>query len=99
MRAASLSVKQRLTSTDFFARHGFRRPALVLLPHLAALALMIGTEWTATAMAAFLLAWGILNFFWLTLTGRPLFAATASLLMMTVLVLLSQLKYHVLMMT
>jgi hypothetical protein len=60
---------------------------------------MVATEATATAMAAFALAWGILNFFWLALTRRPMLAATLSLAMMTVLVLLSQLKYHVLMMT
>ena len=46
-----------------------------------------------------MLAWGILNFFWLAVSRRPAFAAALSLLMMTVLVLLSQLKYHVLMMT
>jgi hypothetical protein len=99
MRAAVRSLKKRLQSTDLAARHGLRRPALVILPHLIALALMIATEWTVTAMAAFVLAWGILNFLWLALTRRPLLAATLSLLMMSVLVLLSQLKYHVLMMT
>jgi hypothetical protein len=99
MRAALLSLKKRLTSADFVVRHGYRRPALVLLPHLFALALMIATEWTVTAMTGFVLAWGILNFLWLALTRRPLLSATLSLLMMTVLVLLSQLKYHVLMMT
>ena len=50
-------------------------------------------------MAAFLLAWGILNFFWLALLRRPALAGVLSLVMMSVLVLLSQLKYHVLMMT
>src|SRR4029077_19322209 len=74
-------------------------PALALLPHLAALAIMLLTESTVTAMTAFALAWGILNFFWLALTRRPVLSGTLSLLMMTVLVLLSQLKYHVLMMT
>lgn len=99
MRAAFRSLQQRLTSADLFARHGYRRPALILLPHLIALALMVATEWTVTAMAAFALAWGILNFLWLALTRRPLLSATLSLVMMAVLVLLSQLKYHVLMMT
>ena len=50
-------------------------------------------------MIAFVLAWGILNFFWLALTRRPVISGALSLLMMTLLVLLSQLKYHVLMMT
>ncbi|MDR3420437.1 MAG: LTA synthase family protein [Xanthobacteraceae bacterium] len=60
---------------------------------------MIATETSATAMAAFLLAWGLLNFCWLALIRRPAFAATLSLAMLAVLVLLSQLKYQVLMMT
>jgi hypothetical protein len=99
MRAAVLSLCKRLAAAGVFARRGFIRPAVVLLPHLCALAIMAATEATLTAMAAFLLAWGILNFFWLALTRRPLLAGTLSLTMMTVLVLLSQLKYHVLMMT
>ena len=60
---------------------------------------MAATESTVTAMAAFVLAWGILNFLWLALLRRPLLAGTLSLTLMAVLVLLSQLKYHVLMMT
>ncbi len=50
-------------------------------------------------MAAFLLTWGMLNFFWLALLRRPGLAGVLSLAMMTVLVLLSQLKYSVVMMT
>jgi hypothetical protein len=99
MRAAAASLFGRLASASLFVRHGILRPALVLIPHLIAFAIMIATETTVTAMTAFVLAWGILNFFWLALTRRPLLAGTLSLLMMTVLVLLSQLKYHVLMMT
>ncbi len=98
MRAALLT-RQRLTSAKRFVRHGFGRPALALLPHLAAVAIMLATERTVTAMTAFVLAWGILNFFWLALAHRPVISGALSLLMMTVLVLLSQLKYHVLMMT
>ena len=60
---------------------------------------MGSTESTLTAMAAFLLAWCLLNFLWLVLLRRPAAAAMLSLVMMTVLVLLSQLKYQVLMMT
>jgi len=93
------SLSERLGTADFFARHGFWRPALVAIPHVVALGIMVSTEFTVTAMAAFLLAWGILNFFWLVLLRRPAIAGALSLTMMTVLVLLSQLKYHVLMMT
>ena len=99
MRAALLTLRQRLASAKRFVRHGFGRPALALLPHLAAFAIMLATERTVTAMTAFALAWGILNFFWLALTCRPVISGALSLLMMALLVLLSQLKYHVLMMT
>jgi hypothetical protein len=99
MRAAVLSLFKRVAATDFFVRYGFVRPALVLIPHLIAFAIMYATEWTVTARTAFVLAWGILNFFWLTVFRRPALAGMLSLLMMTLLVLLSQLKYHVLMMT
>jgi hypothetical protein len=99
MRAAFLALGERLTAAPIFARDGFWRRALILIPHLLALAIMAATETTLTAMAAFLLAWGILNFLWLALLRRPAIAAALSLLMMAVLVLLSQLKYHVLMMT
>ena len=70
MRAALLTLRQRLASAKRLVRHGLGRPALALLPHLAAFAIMLATERTVTAMSAFVLAWGILNFFWLALTGR-----------------------------
>ena len=99
MRAALLKLRQCLTSAKRFVRYRFNWPALALLPHLTAFAIMLATERTVTAMIAFVLAWGILNFFWLALTRRPVISGALSLLMMTVLVLLSQLKYHVLMIT
>lgn len=60
---------------------------------------MVSTETTLTAMAAFLLAWGFLNFLWLAMIRRPAVAGTLSLVVIGLLVLLSQLKYQVLMMT
>ena len=99
MRAALLSFAQRVGGVAFFARYGLWRAGLVLLPHLLAFAIMAATETTLTAMAAFLLAWGLLNFLWLALLRRPAAAAMLSLVMIGVLVLLSQLKYQVLMMT
>ena len=39
--------------------------------------MMVATEGTVTAMSAFALAWGILNFLWLALTRRPLLAGDA----------------------
>jgi hypothetical protein len=75
------------------------RRTWVLAPHPAAFAIMGATESTLMAMAAFLLAWGLLNFLWLVVLRRPAIAGLLSLVMMTPLVLLSQLKYQVLMMT
>ena len=99
MRAALLSFAQRIGGVAFFARYGLWRAGLALLPHVIAVAVMVATETTLTAMAAFLLAWGLLNFLWLALLRRPAAAAMLSLVMIGVLVLLSQLKYQVLMMT
>jgi hypothetical protein len=99
MRAALLSFGQRIGGAAFFARYGFWRAGALLLPHVIAVAILAFTETTLTAAAAFLLAWGLLNFLWLALLRRPGVAATLSLIMIGVLVLLSQLKYQVLMMT
>src|SRR5262249_7203962 len=81
------------------ARAGPPRRRLFAVPHLLALTVMVATESTITAMAAFVLAWGLFNFVAIALMRRPLFAGLVSLVLMTLLVLLSQLKYNVLMMT
>src|ERR1700681_3267065 len=97
MRGVLQFLSTRLGFAELTSRRGFWR--LALIPHLAALGIMLWSEYTITAMTAFLLAWGILNSLWLALLRRPAVAATLSLAMMTVLVLLSQLKYQVLMMS
>jgi hypothetical protein len=99
MRAALLSFAQRIGGVAFFARYGLWRAGLVLFRRVIAFAIMAATETTLTAMVAFLLAWGLLNFLWLALLRRPAAAGVLSLVMISVLVLLSQLKYQVLMMT
>src|SRR5271155_4636748 len=99
MRAVISSLIHRLGAADIVVRHGYARLALIAVPHIIALAIMLATEARPVEIAAFLLAWGILNFFWLALTRRPAVAGALSLVLMTVLVLLSGLKYHVLMMT
>src|SRR5579864_3098883 len=99
MRAALLSLSRWSGAADLVARYGYGRLALVVVPHIIAFAIMVATEVRLVEIAAFLLAWGILNFFWLALTRRPAVAGALSLVLMTVLVLLSDLKYHVLMMT
>lgn len=98
MRAA-LFLDHRLGVSALIAQYGYWRLALVFVPHLLAFGIMLATEARPVEIAAFLLAWGILNFCWLALTRRPAVASVLSLVMMTILVLLSQLKYHVLMMT
>src|SRR5580698_11658609 len=99
MRAALSSLSRRSGAAGLVARYGLWRLALVTAPHAIALAIMFATEARPVEIAAFLFAWGILNFVWLALTGRPAVAGALSLVIMTVLVLLSDLKYHVLMMT
>src|SRR3984893_11414727 len=75
------------------------RVALIASLHLASLAIMALTEADLVAKLAFLLAWGILNFFWLALTRRPAVSAALSLTMIVILVLVSRLKYDIIWMT
>ena len=73
--------------------------ALIALLQCAALAIMAFTENGFTAELAFVLTWGILNFFWLGLLRRPASAAMLSLLMIVLLILVSRLKFDVVWMT
>jgi phosphoglycerol transferase MdoB-like AlkP superfamily enzyme len=80
-----------------------RRRAWRLAPtaalHLAALAVMAFTETDLIAAFAFLLTWGLLNFFWLGLLRRPAAAAALSLAMVVVVVLVSRLKHEIISVT
>jgi hypothetical protein len=78
---------------------GIWRLLAVAAPHLAALALMYETETDFGARLSFVLAWGILNFFWIALLRRPALSGALSLTMVVVLVLLSRLKHDVVQMT
>ena len=98
MRAAFRFSPNRVAAA-IFAQNSLWRRALVVLPNLIALAILISTEGRFVEVVAFLFAWGILNFFWLALLRRPVAAGVLSLVMMSVLVLLSDLKYHVLLMS
>jgi hypothetical protein len=75
------------------------RAGITLVLHLAAFGLMAWSESTAVGKAAFLLAWGLLNCFWLAVLRRPAAAAALSLTLFSVLVLLSRFKHDVLFMT
>jgi hypothetical protein len=78
---------------------GFWRLSAVAAPHLAALAIMYQTETDFGARTGFVLSWGILNFFFITLLRRPALSGALSLTLVVVLVLLSQLKHSVVQMT
>jgi hypothetical protein len=93
---SALTIRWAVTSA---VRRDALRVGLVAVFHLAALALMAATEYALEQKVAFLLTWGLLNFFWLALTRRPGVSAGLSLAMISVLILLSLLKYKVLWMT
>src|SRR3981081_2153147 len=74
---------------------GIWRLLAVAAPHLAALAVMLQTETDLGSRTGFLLSWGILNFFWITLLRRPALSGALSLTLVVVLVLLSRLKHDI----
>ncbi|MGH8734652.1 MAG: hypothetical protein ACREVB_13280, partial [Burkholderiales bacterium] len=76
-----------------------RRIALLAAIHLAALGVLLCSETGLVPAAAFVLTWGFLNFFWLALLRRPVTSAALSLAMIVILILLSQFKHGILMMT
>src|ERR1700726_4951917 len=81
------------------ASAGVWRLLAVAAPHLAALAIMLQTETDFSSRTGFLLAWGILNFFWITLLRRPALSGALSLTLVVVLILLSRLKHDIVQMT
>ena len=99
MRAALLSLSKRFGLTEFFTAYANGPATLLVLPQLVALGIMAATETTIISTAAFLLAWGFLNFVLLAFIRRPAVAGIAALILITLLVLLSQLKYSVMWMT
>jgi len=89
-------------TTRLFDAAGAGRAARIGLPvalHLAALAILLATESTLVSRGAYLLTWGLLNCGFLLLLRRPAVAAALSLALLTVLILLSQFKHDVLLMT
>jgi hypothetical protein len=96
MPPAVLLLKERLAATD---RRYAVQVALLAAVHLAALGLLIWYEDEWEARASFVLTWGFLNFVWLALLRRPATSAALSLAMIVLLVMLSQFKHGVTMMT
>src|ERR1044072_2702349 len=81
------------------ARGQAARVAVLLLLHLAALAILFMTEARPVPQLAFLLSWGFFNFCWIVLTRRPSVAAALSLAFLVLLILVSRFKHDVLLMT
>jgi hypothetical protein len=73
--------------------------AVLAMLHGAALTILEMTEVGWVAKAAFLLAWGALNFAWLAVLRRPILAAFLSLEIVVALVMLSRFKHDKLWMT
>jgi hypothetical protein len=62
---------------------------------MAALVIMLATEAAPEQKGAFILTWGVLNFFWLMLLRRPGIAGALSLAMVVALIQVSEFKYKV----
>jgi hypothetical protein len=96
MPPAVIYLKQHLATAD---RRRLGAVAILAAMQLAAVGLLIWSEADLAARTAFVLTWGLLNFFWLALLRRPMTAAALSLSLIVILIALSQFKHDVLMMT
>src|SRR5579862_4005072 len=92
-------IANRIGATGALAGRDAWRLALIAAFHLCALVTMVITEDDIVARVAFLLTWGILNFFWLCFTRRPLASAALSLALLAILILVSRLEYDIIWMT
>src|SRR5258707_14815984 len=99
MPPAVSALAHRLGAANAVGRRDALRIALIASLHLASLTIMAFTEVDIVAKLAFLMTWGILNFFWLVLTRRPAVSAALSLTMIVILVLVSRLKFDIIWMT
>jgi sulfatase-like protein len=99
MLSVASALLSRLAPTEAISRRDAFALAVITVVHLTALVVMAATELDLATKATFLLAWALLNFFWLALLRRPAIAGFLSLAMIIALILLSQFKYDKLMMT
>src|SRR5690242_16735786 len=99
MPPAIASLTTRLFDLPGQTRGRVARVALLAALHIAALAILIATESGPVAQLAFLLSWGFFNSCWIALTRRPTLAAAISLAWLVLLIVASQFKHHVLLMT
>jgi phosphoglycerol transferase MdoB-like AlkP superfamily enzyme len=98
MPPAVLYLKSRFAAATADRRYA-GQVALLAVIHLAALGVLIWSEEELPAQIAFVLAWGALNFFWLAVLRRPITSGILSFAMIAILIVLSQFKHDVLMMT
>src|SRR5262249_12815885 len=89
---AYLSSRWAAASAAATWRDGLR-VALVAIFHMAALVIMLATEFAPEQKGAFILTWGVLNFFWLLVLRRP--GIALSLAMIVALIQVSEFKYKV----
>src|SRR5215831_11635881 len=99
MLSVASALLSRLAPAEAISRRDALALAIITIVHLVALVVMAATELDLATKATFLLAWTLLNFFWLALLRRPAVAGLLSLAMVIALILLSQFKYDKLMMT
>ncbi len=92
-------LMSRWAGAESAARRDFWQMVVIAAPHLAALVIMGWSEVAIVPKLVFLLTWGWLNFFWLVLLRRPAVAGALSLLEVVLLVLLSRLKFDIILMT
>src|SRR3979411_885015 len=78
---------------------GLWRLLAVAAARQAALVVLFKNEDDFSSRTGFLLAWGILNFFWIALLRRPALSGALSLTLVVVLILLSRLKHDIVQMT
>jgi hypothetical protein len=93
------SLARRLPLSAALTQHGLARLAPIVAIHLAALATMVWSEIGPVPTAAFIATWGLVNFIWLVLLGRPALSAALTFVLMTVLIVISRFKFQVLWMT
>jgi hypothetical protein len=99
MSFAASTLLSRLVPPRTNSRRDLATLSLVAALHVAALVIMVRTEFDVSTKITFLLVWALLNYFWLTVLRRPATAAVLSLTMIVGLILLSQFKYDKLWMT
>ncbi len=99
MPPAIASLTTRLYDASSASRGLAARAGVLVALHVAALIILFATESAAVPKGAFLLTWGLFNLGWLALLRRPTVAAVLSLATIAVLILLSQFKHNVLLMT